>query len=121
MTFYHLKMIPKAKIISCVPIANTYFNWSVWGFGKDFLVGLHETHPMPVTHGMVIIHHTNTHMHIPTENHSHMHTCTHTANTQTPTVQCHRNVHHPLQRCNELPMEVMLKRHHIRAIPIALI
>ena len=46
MTFNHLKMIPKGKIISFVPIANTFFNWSVWGFGKDFPVGLAETHPI---------------------------------------------------------------------------
>ena len=45
MTFNHLKMIPKGKIISFVPIANTFFNWSVWGFGKDFPVGLPQTHP----------------------------------------------------------------------------
>ena len=32
--------------MSFVPIANTFFNWSVWGFGKVFPVGLPETHPI---------------------------------------------------------------------------
>ena len=27
-------MIPKVETISFVPIANTYFNWWVWDFGK---------------------------------------------------------------------------------------
>ena len=45
MTFNHLKMIPKVKIISLVSIGNTYFNWWVWGCGKTFQLGLPETHP----------------------------------------------------------------------------
>ena len=48
MTFNHPKMIPKGETISFVPIAITYFSWWVWVFGKDFLVGLPETHPMVV-------------------------------------------------------------------------
>ena len=46
MTFNHLKLMPKGKIIPFVPIANIYFNWSVWGFGKDFPVGLPEADPI---------------------------------------------------------------------------
>ena len=51
MTFNQLKMIPKGKTVGFVPIANTYFKWSVSGFGKDFPAGLPETHPIgPVSH-----------------------------------------------------------------------
>ena len=55
MTFNHLKMIPKRKIITFVPIANTYFHWWVWGFGKGFLVGLPETHPTSALRTFIVV------------------------------------------------------------------
>ena len=42
----HFKMIPKRKITSFVSIATSYFNWWVWGFGKNLPVGLPDTQPM---------------------------------------------------------------------------
>ena len=43
--FKMIKMIRRGKIMSYVSIPNSYFNWWVWGFGKNFPVGLPETHP----------------------------------------------------------------------------
>ena len=44
MTFNHLKMISRGKLVSFVPIAYTFFNRSVRCCGKGSLVGLPEAH-----------------------------------------------------------------------------